>query len=131
MDKHEILVVDDEPEILEMYREIFGKAGYTVFAAASAEEALELVAEHPIWVMFLDLKLPGMNGLELCAEIRRQWAMSIAYAVTGYASIFEIHDCRQAGFEDYFIKPVRKRALLDAAKQAFKKLERWRGKPAA
>lgn len=126
MNKDEILAVDDELPILQMYRNVFGHAGYEVLTAAGGEEALELIAEHPVWVMFLDLKLPGMSGLQLCREIQQQWAMSICFAVTGYASYFEIHECRQAGFEDYFLKPVRVPTLLSAATQAFEKLGRWR-----
>lgn len=52
--------------------------------------------------------------------------MAIPYAVTGYASSFEIHDCREAGFEDCFTKPVNLSVLLEAADHAFKKLERWK-----
>ena len=47
------------------------------------------------------------------------------HAVPGYESLFEIHDCREAGFEDYFSKPVKLSALLEAVEHAFKKLERW------
>jgi len=47
------------------------------------------------------------------------------HAVPGYESLFEIHDCREAGSEDYFTKPVKLSALLEAVEHAFKKLERW------
>jgi DNA-binding response OmpR family regulator len=71
-------------------------------------------------------KLPGMNGLELCREVRRQWPWAICIAVTGYASLFELVDCREAGFEDYFVKPVVLQELLEAAELACKKVERWK-----
>jgi hypothetical protein len=50
----------------------------------------------------------------------------VSYAVTGYASLFELWECREAGFEDYFIKPVRLSMLLEAAGHAFMKQHRWR-----
>jgi len=45
-----------------------------------------------------------MNGVDLCREMRKQYPMAIPYAVTGYASLFELTDCRDAGFEGYLSK---------------------------
>lgn len=124
--ERKILVVDDEKMIRDMYSQAFAKAGYEVTTAESAEEALEIFEKERFWVLFLDLNLPGMNGVDLCREIRKQYPMAIPYAVTGYASLFELSDCRDAGFEDYFTKPVSLSDLLEAAERAFKKLARWK-----
>ena len=126
MSEKRILVVDDEKQIRDMYSQAFTRAGYEVTTAESAEEALEIFKKEQFWVLFLDLNLPGMNGVDLCREIRKQYPMSIAYAVTGYVSLFELSDCRDAGFEDYFTKPASLSDLLEAAEHAFKKLARWR-----
>lgn len=126
MCKKRILVVDDEQKIREMYSQAFLRAGYTVQTVESAEAALEILENEQYEVMFLDLNLTGMNGIELCRLIRKDWPMAICYAVTGYASLFELSDCRDAGFEDYFIKPASLSDLLDAAAHAFKKIERWK-----
>jgi CheY-like chemotaxis protein len=126
MSEKRILVVDDEKQIRDMYSQAFTRAGYEVTTAESAEDALEIFKKEQFWVLFLDLNLPGMNGVDLCREIRKQYPMSIAYAVTGYASLFELSDCRDAGFEDYFTKPASLSDLLEAAEYAFKKLARWR-----
>jgi CheY-like chemotaxis protein len=126
MSEKRILVVDDEKQIRDMYSQAFTRAGYEVKTAESAEDALEIFKKEQFWVLFLDLNLPGMNGVDLCREIRKQYPMSIAYAVTGYASLFELSDCRDAGFEDYFTKPASLSDLLEAAEYAFKKLARWR-----
>jgi CheY-like chemotaxis protein len=126
MSGKKILVVDDEKQIRELYSQMFERSGYEVTTAASAEEALEIVRKTPFWVFFLDLNLPGMNGVELCRTIRKQYPMAVAYAVTGYASLFELSECRDAGFEDYFTKPASLADLRDAAEHAFEKLARWR-----
>ena len=126
MSEKRILVVDDEKQIRDMYSQAFTRAGYEVKTAESAEDALEIFKKEQFWVLFLDLNLPGMNGVDLCREIRKQYPMSIAYAVTGYASLFELSDCRDAGFEDYFTKPASLSDLLEAAEHAFKKLARWK-----
>lgn len=121
-----ILVVDDEAPIREMMTRAFTRAGYKVEVAESAEEAMDLIKTYKYLVFFLDLNLPGMNGIELCRHIRRDNPLTIAYAVTGYATTFEAFDCREAGFEDYFTKPVEMKILLQAAEQAFQKLGRWK-----
>ena len=126
MSQKRILMVDDDPQIRDMYSQAFSRAGYTVRAAKSAEEALDILKQEQYWVLFLDLDLPGMNGVDLCRQIRKQYPMAIPYAVTGYASLFELSDCRNAGFEDYFTKPASLPDLLDAAEHAFKKLARWK-----
>jgi len=121
-----ILVVDDEAQIRDLFTMVFSKAGYSVQTVGSAEEALEIMAKTPFPVLFLDLNLPGINGIELCRRIHKGWSMSVCFAVTGYASLFEISDCRDAGFEDYFPKPASIADLLAAAEHAFKKIERWK-----
>lgn len=128
MGEKRILVVDDEPSILSLYSQAFSRAGYTVRTAKTAEEALEIFKQEQYWVLFLDLNLPEMNGVELCRRISKEWPMAICYAVTGYASLFELTECRDAGFEDYFTKPAKISDLLSAAEHAFKKLDKWKKK---
>ncbi len=125
MEKH-VLLVDDEVPILKMMTRAFTRAGYEVETAESAEDAMELIKTYKYMVFFLDLNLPGMNGIDLCRQIRKDNPLTILYAVTGFATTFEVFDCRQAGFEDYFTKPVELKKLLEAAEQAFQKLARWK-----
>lgn len=120
-----ILVVDDEESIRKMLNEAFSKNGYQVMTAASGEEALYILDHKNIQVIFLDLQLPGMSGLELCREIRKSNAITCIYAVTGYCRLFELVECREAGFDDYFNKPVKLSMLFKAAQDAFEKISRW------
>ena len=128
---NKIMVVDDEDCIRDLFVRMFKKAGYQVQTAASAEQALELMYASPSEVLFLDLNLPVMNGLDLCRQVRVEWPWCICIAVTGYAALFELIACREVGFEDYFIKPVPSEELLAAAGDAFKKLKRWRRRQTA
>ncbi len=118
-----VLVVDDQPAIRDMLKEAFGRAGYTVLSAASGEEALALLDKETVPVMFLDLKMPGMTGIELCLRIRENHPSSSIYAMTGYASMFDLAKCREAGFDDCFLKPFDLATLLKAAHEAFKRIE--------
>lgn len=121
-----MIIVDDEGAIREAFRSGFVGEGYKVFTAACGEEALDLIRNNSISVVFLDLHLPGMNGVELCREIKRINPVACIFAVTGHQSLFELAECREAGFEDYFIKPVRMGMLFKAAEQAFERIARWR-----
>lgn len=121
-----ILIVEDDNMIIELFKKGFNQAGYTVRRAASAEEALAILDRESYPVMFFDLKLPKMTGLELCKIVRKNSPMTVIFAVTGYATHFELGDCRRAGFDDYFTKPVDLKILFRAALEAFDKIDRWR-----
>ncbi len=121
-----ILVVDDEEGIRDILTKAFTRAGYEVKTAASAEEALEILNQELYPLQYIDLQLPEMNGIELCRRVRRENPTSMLIAITGYASVFQIVEARDAGFDDYFLKPFKVEDLLESAKDAFKKLERWR-----
>lgn len=120
-----VLIVDDDTMVIDVFKKGFNRAGYTVRRASSAEEALAILDREKYPVMFLDLKLPKMSGVELCRLIRNQYPLSILFAVTGYASQFEFDACRRAGFDDYFTKPVDLKILFRATLDAFDKVEDW------
>ena len=126
MSEKKILIVDDEAPIREMFEDAFTSKGYTVLTAEGSRQALDILRQENIYVMFLDLNMPGMNGVELCRRIKKDIPISIIHAVTGYASLFELNDCLEAGFDDYFTKPVDLNSLYEAADAAFKKLDRWK-----
>ncbi|MBF0468331.1 MAG: response regulator [Desulfamplus sp.] len=121
-----ILVVDDESSICLLLKSALVTKGYEVLTAESPSEALEILEESTVLVVFIDLNLPEMNGVDLCREIIKRNPLTIAYAITGYASHFELAECKGAGFEDYFRKPVRLIDIFNAASRAFEKLERWK-----
>ena len=126
MENKKILVVDDEEAIRDSFQQAFSSVGYTVKCAESAEEALEALKEENIQVLFLDLKLPEMTGMDLCKRIRKDKPLAVIHAVTGYTSLFDLVECREAGFDDYFTKPVELKTLFNAAEAAFEKLGRWK-----
>jgi len=100
-------------------------AHYKTESAASGEEALKIIENENFYLLFFDLNMPGMNGIELCRRVRKLQSISIIFAITGYALMFHLHECREAGFDDYFIKPVSIRTLLSETDAAFKKIDRW------
>lgn len=123
MDEKEILVVDDNAGIRILFDKALTEAGFRVWTAESAEEALDILKRRDFSVFFLDLKLPGMNGIDLCKLIRHDRPNAFIYAITGYASVFELSDCIKAGFDEYFTKPISIELLVSTAKEAFTKIE--------
>ncbi len=123
-----ILVVDDELHIRALFADTLGAAGYDVVLAENADQALEILKEENIDVVFLDLRLFGMNGIELCRQIRRTNQVSIINAMTGWGALFEIAECREAGFDDYFTKPINPDLLGRTVEEAFEKIQRWQGR---
>lgn len=125
MSEKKILVVDDEKAIRDVFEQALSKAGYVVRSAETAEKAMEILREESIMVIYLDLNLPGISGMEMCKKIRKDNPVGIIYAVTGYTDLFGLMECRKVGFDDFFAKPVNLRILLKAAEDAFEKIERW------
>jgi DNA-binding response OmpR family regulator len=121
-----ILVVDDEMTVRDLLEDAFGIEGYDVRLAEGAETAFEILKEEDIEVIFLDLKLFGMNGIELCKQIKKDNPITIIFAMTGWAALYDIEECREAGFDDFFTKPVETDMLLKAVDGAFERLSRWR-----
>lgn len=122
----QVLVVDDEASARQVLEAMLVSSGYDVKTASGAEEALDIIAREDINVIFLDLKLFGVSGIELCREIRKRRPLAIIHAITGWAALYEIEECREAGFDDFFTKPVNLEVLLKAAADAFERIERWR-----
>lgn len=118
-----ILLVDDEEAIIDVAKTILSEAGYTVVCAESAEDALAIIETESFSVFFIDLFLPGMNGLDLCKIVRRRSPKGFIYAITAHALRYDIADCREAGFDDVFHKPIEGRILLEAAANAFAALQ--------
>jgi DNA-binding response OmpR family regulator len=129
VDEKKILIVDDDDTIREVLEKIFSKAGYCVRLAAGAEEALEALRKEYIPVIFVDLGLEKMNGFELCGHIRKDRPSAFIYALSGYAGLFNPHDIREAGFDDYFTKPVSISTLYKVAKDSFEKIQRLTNEP--
>jgi CheY-like chemotaxis protein len=124
MVEKKILIIDDEEMICDIVGESFSKNGYVVRTAGSAEEGLEILKNEDFPVIFLDLNLPVMSGVEMCRHIRKTGSKAVIYAVTGYSSVYGIEACNKAGFNNFFIKPVKLNVLLKAAEEAFDNLDK-------
>jgi two-component system response regulator (stage 0 sporulation protein F) len=112
-----ILVVDDHLDLAENIAEILQGAGYETAVAGSAEAALERIGEGDIAALITDFRLPGRNGAELIAELRRRGNDIPAVVMSAYTDEDTIDTAEQAGATEVLAKPVpipRLMALVEA-----------------
>jgi DNA-binding response OmpR family regulator len=115
-----ILVVDDEVAVNNNIRKILAKKAYPVDQATSKKDALEMIQARPYALVLLDLKIPGVNGLELLAAIREQQPTAKVIIITGYASIETAVAGARMGAIDYLPKPFTPEEIRHATENAFR-----------
>ena len=115
---HRILIVDDEPDTCANLSDILTDLGYHVDTAHDGFAALELVKKQPYDVALLDLRMPGMDGLELYRRMREVSAGTVAIVVTAYAGSDTAKSIRAAGAWQIVPKPVDTGNLLGLVGQA-------------
>src|SRR5258706_12309252 len=100
-----ILVVDDEGAIRYSISKTLQRVGYQVSAAASGEEALDMLGEQIFDVVLTDIRMPGLTGVELLSKIKERAPDAIVLLMTGYASLGTAVESLRLGAHDYLIKP--------------------------
>jgi two-component system KDP operon response regulator KdpE len=106
-----VLVCDDEPQILRALRVILRDAGFEAVPAETAEEALDLVAVRPPDAAIIDLVLPDMDGVELCARLR-EWTEIPIILLSAVGDEDAKVRALAAGADDYITKPFGPRELV-------------------
>ncbi len=101
-----ILIVDDEKEFLELMNNRMHKRGFTVVTANTGEKALELVAAEKFDAIVLDVKMPGIDGIETLRRIKSMHPDLPVLLLTGHASIEAAMTGVETGAVDYLLKPV-------------------------
>jgi len=115
-----VLVIDDEIAVNNNIRKILSKKDYKVDQAASKKEALEKIAAHAYNLVLLDLRMPGVKGLELLGAIREAQPQARVIIVTGYASIETAKEAARMGAIDYLPKPFTPSEIRNATEKAMK-----------
>jgi len=105
--KMSIMVVDDEEIVRESFFHWFQKYGHMVETASSGFEALEKLEKYPFQVMFVDIKMPGMDGIELLEKVKQEYPDTIVIIITAYGSIESAVKAMRIGASDYLLKPFK------------------------
>lgn len=119
-DHMSVLVIDDEVAVNNNVRKILKKKGYRVDQATSKAEALEKIVQRDYRLVLLDLKMPGVKGLELLEAIRNVQPQARVIIITGYASIETAVQTARMGAVDYIPKPFTPDEIRSATENAIR-----------
>ena len=123
--KARILCVDDEPVILDSFRKILVLEGYSIDTVEKGEEVLRLVRSNHYDFVYVDLKMPGMNGVEVTKAVKHLRPDIDVCIITGYASVETAVETMKFGAMDYVEKPFTEDELLEfTAKCLLKRKDR-------
>lgn len=118
MDSQKILVVDDEPDILELVQYNLEKEGYAVYTADNGREAIDIAEQVIPDLILLDVMMPGMDGMETCVQMRENARLdgSVIAFLTARGEDYSQIAGFDAGADDYITKPIKPRVLVSRMK---------------
>ncbi len=111
---YRLLLVDDEPDILEFLRYNLNKEGYHVYIADNGKKAIKIAGEVLPHLVLLDIMMAEMDGVETCAELRKipELKQCIIAMLTARGEDYSQIACFEAGADDFITKPVKPRILI-------------------
>jgi len=124
MEKMRMMLVDDEERFLSTTEKLLVKKGFDVVTAAGGREALEILDRKTVHVVILDVKMPGMDGIETLKEIKARFPLVEVIMLTGHATVESAVDGLKSGATDYLMKPTGLDELIEKAEEAFEKRRR-------
>ena len=124
MEKMKLMLVDDEKRFLSTTQKLLAKKGYEALTASSGMEALDTLKTKTVHVVILDVKMPGMDGIETLKEIKRQFPLVEVIMLTGHGTVESAVEGLKSGATDYLAKPTDVDELIQKAEEAFEKRQR-------
>ncbi len=120
--KERILIVDDSTTTLEVLQRNLSGAGYTVFTAIDASQAIRILEDTELELVITDLKMPKVSGMDLIRHIRENFKDTEVMMITGYPSIEGAVNAIKTGAEEFLAKPFTDEELFAAVERALQKL---------
>ena len=122
---YRILLVDDEPDILEIVGYNLKKEGYEITTANDGVQAIEKAIKHKPHLIIMDVMMPNMDGIEACEKIREipELSKTIITFLTARAEDYSQIAGLEAGADDYITKPVKPKILLSKVKALLRRLD--------
>ena len=128
MDMIRILAVDDEPDLRSLLRILLKNKGYEVLEAASGREAVEKVRSEPrIDLVIMDIMMPGLSGVEACAEIRKFSTVPMLF-LTAKSQLSDKAEAYASGGDDYLAKPFSQNELMMKVESLTRRYRVYKGK---
>ncbi len=128
MNQNKILIVDDDPNIREVLSVLLGSEGYVVDQAENGDTALEKLGADPsIDLVILDIMMPGMSGVEVCARLRETSKVPVLF-LTAKSQDQDKVAAYTGGGDDYLVKPFSQTELLMKVKSQLRRYTEYQGK---
>ncbi len=121
MNEFRVLVVDDEDDFRETFVKRLEKRNLSVTDAENGEKAMEILEEKLFDVVILDVKMPGMDGIETLREMKRKRPLMEVIMLTGHATVESGVEGMKLGAFDYILKPVKLDELMEKMTGAYEK----------
>lgn len=123
----DILIIDDEKTIRDSLQDLLEIEGYSIHAVASGEDALNKLKEETYDVILLDLKMPGLDGIEVMNQANLLYPQTNIIILTGHGSLESAIEALKIGAEDYILKPIEAETILNSVSRCLtEKVERQR-----
>jgi len=116
-----ILIIDDEASLRQTMARILQRAGYEVTTAADGNEGLNLISEHPFDLVFSDIRMPDMSGLELLKTVHEKFPDLPVILFTAQPDLTSAVEAVRSGATDYLMKPLKPQAVIDRTNAILKK----------
>ena len=118
MDRHTILLVDDDKEFRKAMKKMFENSGYTAVIAADGNEALDALSKEDFDLVISDLRMPNLNGIELMEELQRRGLEIPIVFLTAFGEVESYMDLMNLGAFEYLNKPVKSKEILEVVRRA-------------
>lgn len=123
-----ILVVDDDRVSRLLMVKILQAKDISCLVAESAEEALDIIKSHKVSILLTDLRMAGMDGIELYRRISGERPALRGILCSAYLDYDVITDVMELGFDDCLIKPIKKEMLLESVARSLRTQAHWRSR---
>ena len=118
MDPIPVLIVDDEGQFVDAVVERLRLRGFAAEGVTSGHDAMELLNKKPFDVVLLDMRMPGLSGLEVLSKAREKWPGMQVVLLTGHGSPEDVQEGMRLGAFEYMMKPVNIDALIGTIRAA-------------
>jgi signal transduction histidine kinase/FixJ family two-component response regulator len=122
IDVPRVLIVDDEQSIQVGSERILTRMGCQVLTAGRGEEGLDILSREPAGIVLLDMKMPGMDGMEVLREIRKRHEEILVIVITGYATVETAIEAMKNGAYDFIPKPFEPDQLRIVVNRAIERI---------
>jgi CheY-like chemotaxis protein len=113
-----VLVVDDDPVVGRSFDRVLSERGYAVITAANGQEALDRMAREDYDMVFTDIRMPGMDGIDVASEIKARQPWMPVVIVTGYGTADAQARAKEVGVTAFLHKPLSSDAIEASAREA-------------